>query len=104
VELLAPLIKRGLAILSRRGEIDKLRPDGRMVSICYLSPLSRFHKDREMASTLQRVEWLRRLVPDMPIFNSKDARLWLASTLDLPEELLHPAPALAEVQQEAADI
>lgn len=88
VELLGPLIRRGLAILNRRGEIDNIHPDGRKVCIRYLSPLSRFHKDQEAVSLLQRLDWLRRLFPNAPIFQqSEDIIAKLAQKLDLPAEL-----------------
>ncbi len=40
-ELLTPLIRRGLAILQRRGEIPSFAPDGRDVALQHLSPLAR---------------------------------------------------------------
>ncbi len=64
-ELLSPLISRALAILSRRGEIEDLRIDGRFVELQYRSPLARQQERNEAQNTMLWIEAVKSLGPEV---------------------------------------
>ena len=54
-ELLTPLVRRGLSILTRRGEVPDLQAEGRVIDLEYRSPLAR-NQSQEEAQNI--VRWL----------------------------------------------
>ena len=91
-ELLTPLVLRGLNILVRRGEIEGLEVDGKLVDLQYSSPLARQQTQQEAAAALQWIEGLALLGPEAEaVLDKTAAARWLARSHGVPEELLRPA-------------
>ena len=91
-ELLTPLVLRGLNILIRRGEIEGLEVDGKLVDLQYSSPLARQQTQQEAAAALQWIEGLALLGPEAEaVLDKTAAARWLARSHGVPEELLRPA-------------
>ncbi|MDW8370953.1 MAG: portal protein [Geminicoccaceae bacterium] len=95
-ELLVPLVRRGLAILARRGEIPNLPLDGRAVEIDYRSPLARAQARADVQNTLLWLDAVARLGPDaQPVVDARAAAIWLARALGVAGELVREDPASA---------
>ncbi len=88
-ELLMPLVSRSMAILKRRGEIEDITIDGRIIDLEYRSPLARQNARREASGVLQWLETLKALGPEAlgAVDNDATAR-WLANAFSVPGELL----------------
>jgi len=88
-ELLAPLLSRAIAILTRRGEIAPIALDGREVDLQYKSPLARSQAREDVRETLMWLEATAQMgdeataVVDIPA----TAR-WLAERLGVPGQLV----------------
>ena len=90
-ELLTPLVLRSLSILIRRGEIDGLKVDGRMVDLQYNSPLARRQAQEEAGSALKWLESLATLGPEaQAVVDKATAARWLAKAYGVPDLLIRP--------------
>lgn len=100
-ELLVPLLRRGLSILHRRGEIPELPLDGRLVEVDYRAPLARAQARADVQNTLLWLETVSRLGPSaQSVVDGRAAALWLARALGVAGELVRadavdPAPPTA---------
>ncbi len=95
-ELLTPLVRRALSILARRGEIQDIRLDGRMVDLEYRSPLARQQTMKEAQNALQWLEALNVLGPQATaIVDPVAAARWLARVYGVPSELIAELPLQA---------
>jgi hypothetical protein len=91
-ELLTPLIRRGLAILQRRGEVPAFPLDGRTVVLQHLSPLARIQAQANVQTTLLWLERVGGLGPEAAqTVDAVAAARWLATTLGVPGELVREA-------------
>ena len=88
-ELLTPLVKRGYAILRRRGEVPDLPIDGRIVAIDYRSPLARSQVQRHVQTTLSWLQAVQAMGPEglASVDLGKTAR-YLGETLGVPADLM----------------
>jgi len=88
-ELLIPLIRRAMAILSRRGDIPPIDADGRAIALNWRSPLARAYSRDEAQDALHWLDAVRGLGPEamMEIDASAMVR-WLARAFDVPADLL----------------
>jgi hypothetical protein len=88
-ELLLPLVRRGLAILRRRGEVPDLPIDGRAVEIDYRSPLARAQARADVQNTLMWLDAVSRLGPEaQAVVDARAAAIWLARSLGVAGELV----------------
>jgi hypothetical protein len=88
-ELLTPLVLRGLGILARRGEIEPLVPDGRIVELQYRSPLARQQAHAEAQTTLTWLQAVAALGPEAQVaVDHEAAARWLARAYGVPDQLL----------------
>ncbi len=95
-ELLMPLVARAMAILKRRGEIDDITIDGRIIDLEYRSPLARQNARREAGGVLQWLETLETLGPDaLGAVDTLATARWLAEAFSVPGGLLAKDPATA---------
>ncbi|WP_299440063.1 portal protein [uncultured Rhodospira sp.] len=90
-ELLAPLVRRGLAILRRRGEIPPIRLDGRLVDLSHASPLAQQQRMTDAQTTLTWIDAVRGLGDGgARVIDAEGAARWLARTLGVPDAALRP--------------
>ncbi|KAA5605461.1 phage tail protein [Roseospira marina] len=91
-ELLAPLIRRGLAILRRRGEIPPIRLDGRLVDLTHASPLAQQQRMADAQTTLTWINAVQGLGEGgAGVVDTEGAARWLARTLGVPDAAVRPA-------------
>jgi len=95
-ELLTPLVQRGLAILSRRGEVPDIHVDGRRIDLRYKSPLARNQAQHDAQNTLMWLDAVRALGPEaLPAVDHQATVRWLARAFGVPTELLRPEGGMA---------
>lgn len=93
-ELLTPLVRRGYAILRRRGEVPDLPLDGRLVTIDFRSPLARSQAQRQVQTTLSWLQSVQALGPEaMACVNVAKTAKYIGDALGVPGELMQD-PAL----------
>ena len=91
-ELLTPLIGRALAILSRRGAIDPVPFDGRLVSLQSRSPLAQVQARKDIANTMTWVEKAAGLgEAGVATVDLAATARWLAEMLRVPSQLVRAA-------------
>lgn len=98
-ELMLPLVRRALGILSRRGDIPEIDTDGRAIALNWRSPLARAYSRDTAQDALVWLDAVRSLGPDA--FGEIDSTAmvrWLARAFDIPPDLLRPANAEQLVQ------
>jgi len=95
-ELLMPLVGRAMAILKRRGELDDISIDGRVIDLEYRSPLARQNARREAGGVLQWLETLKVLGPEaLAAIDTAATARWLAEAFSVPGDLLAKSPAVS---------
>lgn len=88
-ELLTPLIKRGFAILKRRGEVPDIALDGRLVAVDYRSPLARAQGQRNVQNTLSWINTVMAMGPEAArTVNFPAAAKFLGEALGVPSDLM----------------
>jgi hypothetical protein len=96
-ELLTPLIKRGYAILRRRGEVPDLPLDGRIVEIDYRSPLARAQAQRHVQTTLSWLQSVQALGPEaMASVDLGRTARYLGESLGVPGDLMRDPDILLQ--------
>ncbi len=102
-ELLTPLVARALAILDRRGEIDAVPLDGRLVELQHRSPLAQVQARKDIANTAAWVEQASALGAEgLAVVDLQATARWIAEMLAVPGELIRreapdpPAPPAAD--------
>ncbi|MBB4266111.1 portal protein [Roseospira visakhapatnamensis] len=86
-ELLAPLVRRGLVILHRRGEVPPIHLDGRLVDLRHASPLAQQQRMSDAHATLTWINAIQGLGPaGAAVLDGEGAARWLATTLGVPDE------------------
>ena len=97
-ELLAPLIRRGLGILRRRGVIESIRIDGDVVELQYHAPLARAQRRLEAQNVLLWLDAVRTLGDSaLATVNLAPTVRWLGERLGVPQSLM-----VTERQQDEA--
>lgn len=102
-ELLSPLMKRAIGILSRRGEIPHIQLDGRAIALDWRSPLARSYTRREVRDALLWAETLQSFGPEATKHIDLVAMAqWLAKSFDIPKNLIKSDPQTALPDSEQA--
>lgn len=92
-ELLAPLLRRGLAILARRGEIADLHVDGRLIDLTYHSALAQRQAQQDAKNALTWMNAVQSFGPEaVASINQKTAVRWLAKAFGVPDLLIADGP------------
>ncbi|MBM3567171.1 MAG: phage tail protein [Alphaproteobacteria bacterium] len=88
-ELLTPLVRRAMAILSRRGEIDPIVLDGHEVDLQHRSPLARAQMRFDADTTVSWIELVRSFGPEaQQALDPAAAARWLGRSLGVPDPLI----------------
>lgn len=90
-EVLIPIIKRVVAILTRRGIIQPLQLDGRDIDIKFMSPLARQQDSEDILTVQQAVQFvLQNAGPDEAKigFKLEDFGTWVANKAGMPASLV----------------
>ena len=99
-ELLTPLIGRALAILGRRGAIDPVSLDGRLVELQYRSPLAQVQGRKDIANTTTWVEKAAALGDTgLSVVDLQATARWLGQMLGVPSQLFRDPSAEAPAGQ-----
>ena len=92
-ELLTPLFARALAILKRRGEVDDLHVDGRLIDLEYKSPLAREQAKLDARNTLMWIESISSMGEEArSVVDFAAAARWLGRSFGVPQELILEQP------------
>lgn len=92
-ELVVPLVRRCLDILTRRGEIDALPLDGRLVDLQHRSPLAQSQGQRDAQGTLAWLQTALALGPEAAAaVDAAAAARWLGERFGVPAELMRAPP------------
>ena len=98
-ELLTPLVRRGLAILRRRGEVRALRLDGRLVDLVHASPLAQQQRMSDAHATLTWVTTVLGLgEAGARVVDIDGAARWLARALGVPDAAIRPPEPVPELE------
>ena len=90
-ELLAPLVRRALSILARRGEVPAFALDGREAGLRLRSPLAQAAGRREAGAALTWLGAVAGLGPEaLAAVDTGRAARWLGARLGAPPALLEP--------------
>ena len=96
-ELMLPLVRRALGILSRRGDIPHIDADGRAVALNWRSPLARAYSRDEAQDALLWLDAVRGLGPEaMAEIDAPAMVRWLARAFDVPTDLIRDTPDIPE--------
>ncbi len=88
-ELLTPLINRAISILQRRGEIEKIGIDGRVLRLNYQSPLSRLKINQEIETVMGWMKAMQSCGTGMDNqLNKNKVAKWMARKFEIPTELI----------------
>ena len=104
-EVLVPILKRVVYILTRRGILQPLQLDGRDIEIKFLSPLARAQDAEDIINVQQAVQFvLQNAGPDQAKigFKQEDFGTWVASKTGMPAELVRTPSEKAQVIQAGA--
>ncbi len=94
-ELMLPLVRRALGILSRRGDIPTIDADGRAIALNWRSPLARAYSRDEAQGALHWLDAVRGLGPEaMAEINAPAMVRWLAQAFDVPPNLIRDTPEI----------
>ncbi|MBC6444295.1 MAG: head-tail connector protein [Alphaproteobacteria bacterium GM202ARS2] len=97
-ELLAPLVRRALGILRRRGEVESIRVDGQLVEVMYHAPLARAQRRTDAHDVLLWLETVAGMGQTaMAAVNMGATVRWLGERLGVPGSLM-----VSQIQQDRA--
>jgi hypothetical protein len=105
-EVLIPIIKRVVAILTRRGIIQPLQLDGRDIDIKFMSPLARQQDSEDILTVQQAVQFvLQNAGPDQAKigFKLEDFGTWVANKAGMPASLVRSESEKQVVIQAGAE-
>jgi len=106
-EILIPILKRVVHILTRRGLIQSLELGGREVDIKFLSPLAKAQDGEDILSVQQAVQFvLQNAGPDQAKigFRLEDFGTWVAEKTGMPAELVRSDAEKQQVVQAGAQM
>ncbi len=99
-ELMMPLVRRALGILSRRGDIPSIDTDGRAIAMSWRSPLARAYSRDTAHDALLWLDAVRGLGPDAIGEIDTGAMVrWLARAFDVPADLIRALPESAPEEE-----
>jgi len=88
-ELLTPLVRRGLSILTRRGEIPDLQAEGRVIDLEYRSPLARNQSQGEANNIVRWLDSIKVLGGDaLDAIDSRAVAHHLGRAFGVPTDLM----------------
>jgi hypothetical protein len=105
-EVLVPILKRVVYILTRRGLLQPLQLDGRDIEIKFLSPLAKAQDAEDIINVQQAVQFvLQNAGPDQAKigFKQEDFGTWVASKTGMPAELVRTPAEKIQVIQAGAE-
>ena len=105
-EVLVPILKRVVYILTRRGLLQPLQLDGRDIEIKFLSPLAKAQDGEDIINVQQAVQFvLQNAGPDQAKigFKLEDFGTWVASKTGMPAELVRTPAEKAQIIQAGAE-
>tara|TARA_A200000159_G_C7337275_1_gene345625 strand:+ start:2016 stop:3569 length:1554 start_codon:yes stop_codon:yes gene_type:complete len=106
-EILIPILKRVVHILTRRGLIQPLELGGREVDIKFLSPLAKAQDGEDILNVQQAVQFvLQNAGPDQAKigFKLEDFGTWVAQKTGMPAELIRSDVEKQKVIQAGAEM
>jgi len=91
-ELLTPLVRRGMSILTRRGEIPDLQAEGRVIDLEYRSPLARNQSQDEAQNIVRWLDSVKALGGDaLGTIDSRAVAHHLGRAFGVPADLMPPS-------------
>jgi len=105
-EVLVPILKRVVHILTRRGLLQPIQLDGRDIEIKFLSPLAKAQDGEDIINVQQAVQFvLQNAGPDQAKigFKLEDFGTWVASKTGMPAELVRSDAEKAQIIQAGAE-
>ena len=105
-EVLVPILKRVVYILTRRGLLQPIQLDGRDIEIKFLSPLAKAQDGEDIINVQQAVQFvLQNAGPDQAKigFKLEDFGTWVASKTGMPAELVRSDAEKAQIIQAGAE-
>jgi hypothetical protein len=105
-EVLIPIIKRVVTILTRRGLITPIELDGKEIDIKFLSPLAKAQDGEDLMSVRQAVEFvLQTAGPDQAkiAFKLEDFGTWAGEKTGMPAELIRSATEKEQIIKAGAE-
>lgn len=105
-EVLVPILKRVVFILTRRGLIQPLKLDGRDIEVKFLSPLAKSQDAEDIINVQQAVQFvLQNAGPDQAKigFKLENFGTWVAGKTGMPEELIRSESEKDKIIQAGAE-
>ena len=106
-EVLIPIIKRVVYILTRRGILQPLELDGRDIEIKFTSPLARQQDAEDILNVQQAMQFvLQNAGPDQSkiAFKLEELGAWVATKSGVPAELVRSESDRAKIIQATAEM
>lgn len=101
-ELLVPLLRRAIAILTRRGEIADIPVDGRIATINFTSPHARYQAQHDAQNTMLWLSAVREMGPEaFAVVDQVAAAKWLGRAFSVPGELMRSSDLMSQCVVEA---
>jgi len=104
-EILIPILKRVVAILTRRGLIVPIELDGRDVRVKFTSPLARAQDGEDLLAVQQAVQFvLGTSGPEQVLmaYKTEDFGTWAAEKTGMPSELVRSEVEKQQIIQAGA--
>jgi hypothetical protein len=105
-EVLVPILKRVVYILTRRGLLQPIQLDGRDIEIKFLSPLAKAQDGEDIINVQQAVQFvLQNAGPDQAKigFKLEDFGTWVAAKTGMPAELVRSDTEKNQIIQAGAE-
>ena len=105
-EVLVPILKRVVYILTRRGLLQPIQLDGLDIEIKFLSPLAKAQDGEDIINVQQAVQFvLQNAGPDQAKigFKLEDFGTWVAGKTGMPAELVRSDTEKAQIIQAGAE-
>ena len=105
-EVLIPIIKRVVAILTRRGLITPIELDGKEIDIKFLSPLAKAQDGEDLMSVRQAVEFVMQTAGPEAIpmaFAIENFGTWAGEKTGMPAELIRSETEKQNIIQAGAE-
>tara|TARA_R100001244_G_scaffold56748_1_gene48338 strand:- start:973 stop:1482 length:510 start_codon:yes stop_codon:yes gene_type:complete len=105
-EVLVPILKRVVYILTRRGLLQPIQLDGLDIEIKFLSPLAKAQDGEDIINVQQAVQFvLQNAGPDQAKigFKLEDFGTWVAGKTGMPAELVRSDTEKAKIIQAGAE-
>ena len=104
-EVLMPILRRVIFILTRKGLISPIQLDNRTIEIKFTSPLARSQDDQDVINVSQAIQFvMQNAGPDQAKIGFKLEKLgeWVGSKMGVPAEILRTPAEQAQIIQAGA--